>query len=326
MFFMKFPWTMSLLLLASTAIAVPNSAANKNTLRTASAIAFADETVLQLRLEAIDLPVSVRLTPAVQEYVREFTTYGKKGSESMLGRTVQYFPTFERYLDLYGLPRQLKYLAMVESSLRPDAVSDAGAAGLWQLMPATAQQYGLTINSYIDERLDLIRSTEAAVRLLADLHKQFGSWELALAAYNCGPGNVQKAIRAGGSRDFWEIRELLPSQTQVYVPRFIAAAYLAEYYTDHNLEPAFPDYDQRITRSIKVFSQLPLSKVASITGVSASLIRKLNPAFTQGVIPASPKGYHLVLPQMGMLAFQDYLDRSPSQSIKTDFSAATSMR
>lgn len=307
---------MSLLLLALPAIAVTNSAAEKT--HSNQSVFFADETLLQTRLNALELPVSIRLTPSVENFVSEFTTTGKKGSEAMLGRSALYFSIFEYYLNLYGLPSQLKYLAMVESNLSPSAVSDAGAAGLWQLMTTTAQQYGLHVNSYVDERRDPYRSTEAAVRYLADLYKQFGSWELALSAYNCGPGNVQKAIRSGGSKDYWTIREFLPAQTQVYVPRFIAAAYLAEYYTQHGLQPDFPEYDLRFTRTIKVFSQLPLNKVASITGISINVIRKLNPAFCQGIIPASNNGHFLTLPELGIMAFQDYLRWSGNNSIQTD--------
>lgn len=310
---------MSLLLLAMPAIAVTNSAAEKTH---PSAFVKIDETLLQTRLKALDLPISIRLTPSVESFVYEFTTTGKRGSEVMLGRSVLYFSIFEYYLNLYGLPEQLKYLAMVESNLSPNAISAAGAAGLWQLMTTTAQHYGLHVNSYVDERRDPYRSTEAAVRFLSDLYRQFGAWELALAAYNCGAGNVQKAIRAAGSKDFWAIREHLPSQTQVYVPRFIAAAYLAEYYTQHDLQPEFPEYDMRFTRTIKVYSQLPLSKVASITGISINVIRKLNPAYTQGVIPASSKGHFLTLPQLGILAFQDYLRWSGNNSIKTDLASA----
>lgn len=308
---------MSLLLLALPAIAVHHSAA-ANITHSDVYVVELDETLLQTRLQALSLPVSVRYTPSVQTFISEFTTYGKKGSEAMLGRTVLYFPVFEYYLNQYGLPSQLKYLAMVESNLRPNATSDAGAAGLWQLMPSTAQQLGLHVNTYVDERRDPHESTEAAVRFLADLYKQFGSWELALAAYNCGPGNVQKAIRTGGSKDFWKIREYLPAQTQVYVPRFIAAAYLAEYYSLHGLQPAFPEYDLRFSRTIKVYSQLPLSKVASITGISINVIRKLNPAYRQGIVPASTKGHFLTLPERGILAFQDYLRWSGNEGIKTD--------
>ena len=319
---MNFPWTTSLLVLALTAFAVPHSiAAEKKSHSNAFAVAI-DESLLQTRLRALDLPVSIRFTPSVQSFVNEFINSGRNGSESMLGRTVLYFPAFEFYLNLYGLPSQLKYLAMVESGLRPGAISDAGAAGLWQLMTTTAQQYGLHVNSFVDERQDPHRSTEAAVRYLADLYKQFGSWELTLAAYNCGPGNVQKAIRSGGSRDFWTIRDYLPSQTQVYVPRFIAAAYLAEYYSQHGLQPEFPEYDLRFSRTIKVYSQLPLSKLASITGVSISVIRKLNPAFRQGIIPASTRGHYLTLPELGIMAFQDYLRWSGNESIKTDLVSA----
>jgi len=315
---MKIPWTTSLLLLALTAFAVPNNSSAEKKITSNAFAGAIDESLLQTRLRALDLPVDTRSTTSVQNSISEFITNGRKGSEAMLGRTVLYFSAFEYYLNQYGLPAQLKYLPMVESGLRPTAVSEMGATGLWQLMSSTARHYGLHVNSYVDERRDLHRSTEAAVRYLADLYDQFGTWELTLAAYNCGPSNVQKAIRLGGSRDYWKIRQYLPAQTKVYVTRFIAAAYIAEYYSNHGLEPKYPDYDVRFSRTIKVYSQLPLSKLASVTGVPINVIRKLNPAFRQGIVPASARGHFLTLPELGIMALQDYLRWSGKENVKTD--------
>lgn len=173
----------------------------------------------------------------IRRIIDEHLTLGRRDAEITLGRAEFYFPIFERTLAARRLPEALKYVPLVESRLRVQATSSAGAKGLWQFMEGTAQAYHLKITETEDERLDPVRSTKAAARLLSDLHAQFGDWLLALAAYNCGPGNVQKAIRLGGSTDYWEIEQHLPRQTQRYIPTFIAVAYVAAHYEQHGLNP-----------------------------------------------------------------------------------------
>jgi membrane-bound lytic murein transglycosylase D len=244
-------------------------------------------------------------------------TYGYKQSEKMLGRSVMYFPIFEHYLKQYNLPVELKYLPMIESALRPNAVSGAGATGLWQFMSPTATELGLRNDHLVDERRDPYKATEAAVKYLAGLYERFGDWELALSAYNCGPGNVWKAVKLGGTRNYWKIREFLPQETQDYLPRFIAASYLGEYYTLHHLVPSMPEYDLQFTKTIKVYSAVPVKKIAAAANISESVIYKLNPAYTKGVIPFNENGNYLVLPELGMIAFKDYL-KSSNDPIQTD--------
>ncbi|MCB0643266.1 MAG: transglycosylase SLT domain-containing protein, partial [Phaeodactylibacter sp.] len=233
------------------------------------------------------------------------------------GRAVLYFPIFEHYLKQYNLPLELKYLPMIESALRPNAVSGVGATGLWQFMSPTATELGLRNDHLVDERRDPYKSTEAAVKYLAGLYERFGNWELALSAYNCGAGNVWKAVKSGGTRNYWQIREFLPQETRDYIPRFIAASYLGEYYTLHHLAPSMPDYDMQFTKTIKVYSAITVSKIASAANISESVIYKLNPAYQKGVLPYNANGNYLVLPELGMIAFKDYL-RMSNDPIQTD--------
>lgn len=280
------------------------------------------------RLSQLSLPISMPANPLVKTYIRRYITHGYQESEAMLGRSGLYFPIFEHYLRQNNMPEELKYLPIVESSLRPHAVSAAGATGLWQLMAGTARELGLQVDASFDERRDPNRSTEAAVRYLQNLHERFDSWELALAAYNCGPGNVLKAIRASGSRDYWQLMHFLPRETQQYVPRFIAASYLAEFYSEHNLSPTPLDYDMQFTRTIRVFSRTTFKQLASITGFSEQTFAKLNPAYRNGFVPASTKGNMLILPEMGATRLRDFLSWTGSKQIETDLqlSSATAQR
>jgi membrane-bound lytic murein transglycosylase D len=310
---MKYPWTVNLFLVV--ALAVPAAGGTTHMYKASSTF---DESAIQTRLTRLTIPVTAKYTTTVKDHIFRYVTYGRRDAEKMLARRDLYFPVFEYYLNQYQLPEELKYLPIVESNLLPHASSSAGAAGLWQLMPSTAKHLGLRINWQMDERKDVYKSTEAAVSYLAELFQEFKSWELALAAYNCGPGNVRKAIRNSGSRDYWKLRPYLPSETQKYIPRFIAASYIAEYYTQHDLLPERVDYELQFTRTIKVYSQVNLKKIATLAEVPLQTIRKLNPAYVHGYIPANSQGNYLILPAMGMMAFKDKLRWSGNQSIKTD--------
>ncbi len=175
------------------------------------------EDEIRFRFQLMRSPVSPVFDDDVEAYLRRYLTYGSKETEEMLGRAETIFPIVEHYLALHGLPEQLKYIPMVESSCVIYAVSTRGAAGLWQFIPSTATHFGLSINQYIDERMDPYKSTEAAVKYLKRLYDRFGSWELALAAYNCGPTRLSRTIQAFGSNDFWKIKEGLPKETQRYI-------------------------------------------------------------------------------------------------------------
>lgn len=256
------------------------------------------------------MPVALHYNAAIRENIRRYVSNGYRDSEKMLGRTPLYFPIFEHELKRMGLPEGLKYLAIIESSLKADVRSHVGAAGLWQLMSGTARELGLRVDGSIDERLDPYKSTRAALKYLKSLYDRYGSWELAIAAYNSGPGTINRAIRLGGSKDFWKIRQYLPSETRNYVPRFIAAAYLAEYYKEYNIQPEYPDYELQFTRTALVYDYISFKKLSKITRVPISTLRKLNPAYIAGYIPRNEAGNFLILPEMGMMAFSDYLQWS----------------
>ena len=297
---MKIPWTKTLVLLFFlTGLVLP-----------AKAGGIGSDEEIKDRLSCLDLPVALHYNAAIRENIRRYVSSGYRDSEKMLGRTPLYFPIFEHELKRMGLPEGLKYLAIIESSLKADVRSHVGAAGLWQLMSGTARELGLRVDGSIDERLDPYKSTRAALKYLERLYNRYGSWELAIAAYNSGPGTINRAIRLGGSKDFWKIRQYLPSETRNYVPRFIAAAYLTEYYKEYDIQPDYPDYELQFTRTALVYDYISFKKLSKITRVPISTLRKLNPAYIAGYIPRNEAGNFLVLPEMGMMAFSDYLQWS----------------
>lgn len=283
-----------------------------------------DDELVKDRLQMMISPVNLKFDQQTKEYVQAYTTYGYRGAEKMLGKTTLYFPLFEEYLREYNLPQQLKYLPMIESQLNPHATSRAGAVGLWQFMPSTAKELGLTIGTYTDERKDPNKSTEAAVRHLKRMHDNFGNWELAIAAYNCGAGNVRKAIRQSGSRDFSQLKKFLPRETQKYLPRFVAASYIAENFHFHGLKPDLPEYDLSMTATVKLYSSITFSKIASLSGVSLQDVQKLNPSYNRAVIPASKKGNYLILPEIGMIRLQNHLKYSNIKTNNPELNAASS--
>jgi membrane-bound lytic murein transglycosylase D len=217
--------------------------------------------------------------------------------EYMLGVGAYYFPIFEQALDAAGLPIELKYLPVIESALNPKAYSVAGASGLWQFMYGTGKVYGLVGNSLIDERRDPIKATNAAVRYLRDLHNIYNDWSLVIAAYNCGPGNVNKAIRrAGGKRDYWAIYPYLPRETRGYVPAFIGATYAMTYYKEHGICPAKIEMPM-VCDTVMLNERLHLSQVAEVLGVDLSVLQSLNPQYRKDIIPGNGTPYSLCLPQ-----------------------------
>ncbi len=239
----------------------------------------------------------------VKHFIDFYTINKRNRAEIVLGRAVIYFPLIEKYIRKYRLPDELKYLPTLESTLNPTAVSKAGAAGLWQLMPATAKAYGLVVNDIVDERFDPHKSTEAALLYLRDLHRRFGDWSLALAAYNCGPTRLRKKIKKANTKDFWKLSSSLPKQTQKYVPHFIAVSYLMNYYQFHDLNPEYPDYSFQFTTSTKVFHQISFKQIAKEAGISLELIKTLNPSYKRGVIPDSKEGNFLILPDFAISDF-----------------------
>lgn len=257
--------------------------------------------VIQQRLNMLDAqsPFDMAYTEEVQPYINLYA-YKRRGLvERMLGLAQLYYPIFEEQLDKYNLPLELKHLAVIESALNPTATSRAGARGLWQFMYATGKMYNLEITSYVDERCDPYKSTVAACEFLQYLYSVYGDWQICLAAYNAGPGNINKAIRraGGGKKTYWEIRPFLPRETQAYVPAFIAAAYIMTYHQEHNLYSVAPRATFYDVDSVNVKQQLNFSQVETILGIPHDQLTFLNPMYKLGVVPqgvTSP--YHLILP------------------------------
>ena len=254
---------------------------------------FPDEVYAE-RLSLLPTIIPMPYNAAVRKCIDGYLERGRRQVSFLLGAANFYIPLFEETLDRYGLPLELKYLPIVESALNPSAVSRAGAAGLWQFMLATGKQYGLESNSLIDDRRDPLKSTESAARYLQELHRIFGDWTLALAAYNCGPGNVSKAIRrAGGVNDFWVIYPFLPQETRGYVPAFIAANYVMNYYCEHGICPLEADFSFR-SDTVMVGRKLHLGQIAAVTDTKIEVLRALNPQYKVDIIPSG--GYALRLP------------------------------
>ncbi len=269
-----------------------------------------DEEAIKARLEKLSNEiVQPRYNTVVRSYLLTYTARKRDKAEEILGRRLMYFPLIEEYLEQHNMPKDLRYLPVVESALNPKAVSRAGAVGLWQFMPSTGRYYGLDINDYVDERCDPNRSTVAALRYLRALHDRFGDWELAIAAYNSGGGRVSRAIKRARSKDFWRIRPFLPRETSNYVPAFIAATYLLHHYEDHGLRPRYPELDLQLTSSIRLYERMDFYEIAQITGLPLDIIETLNPSYGKGFIPSAPgEGNHLILPKRVMPAFEDYLN------------------
>ena len=306
------PLFLSTCLLFGAAVSAPTAALENRISR----FAALDDDVLRERVLAIEGPVKPVYTAEVRRMIGSYVTTGYHETERMLGRAALYFPTFEHYLYERDLPQELKYLPIVESRLRPRAVSPVGATGLWQLMRGTAADLGLRMDYYMDERRDPERATMAALDYLAYLYGRFDSWELALAAYNCGGGTVSKAIRrAGGERDFWTIRAYLPKETQLYLSRYIAASYVAENYYRHDLFPHYPAPETQLTRTTTVYSQLSFRQLEAITETPMATLKLLNPSYRRSLIPRSRVGYPLRLPEAAMERLTAYRWMHPAHRI-----------
>ena len=242
-------------------------------------------------------PFSIVYNQYIKGYVNMYAKRRKKTTAKMLGLAPIYFPLFEENLDKYDMPLELKYLPIVESALNPKAKSRVGATGLWQFMYRTGKAYGLEVTSYYDERRDIYKATDAACRYLKKLHSMYDDWDLALAAYNCGPGNVNKAIRrSGGKKSYWEIRNYLPRETRGYVPAFMAVNYIMNYATEHNIYPITPDIACFKTDTITVDNHLSFSQISETLDIPLEYIQYLNPTYKQNFIPNAGKANTLCLP------------------------------
>lgn len=248
------------------------------------------------RLRRLPNLIEMPYNEVVQDYIDQYTGRLRRSVSFMLGVQNFYVPIFEEALEAEGVPLELKYLPVVESAFDPMATSRVGAAGLWQFMVPTAKHYGLTVNSLLDERRDPIKSSQAAARYLKDLYKSFGDWTLAIAAYNCGRNNVLKAIkRAGGARDYWAIYPYLPRETRGYVPAFIAANYVMNYYCDHKIPP-MKTIAPAETDTVTVSRNLYLAQVAAACNLDVETVQAMNPQYRAGVVPGNSQPCALRLP------------------------------
>ena len=247
---------------------------------------FADSVYIN-RIKNLQSAIDLSYNKTVRNFIHVYTLERREKVEIMLGLKSYYFPLFERIFDQYEIPLELKYLAIIESALNPRAISRAGATGIWQFMYGTGKLYELTINSFVDERRDPLKATYAAGKYLKDLYQIFGKWDLAIAAYNCGPGNVRKAIyRAGGKNNFWDIYYFLPYETRGYFPAFVAAMYVMNYHESHNLYPKPIDIPY-LTDTLMVNQKLHLKQVSEVLGIPLKQLQDLNPQYRRNLIPAS---------------------------------------
>lgn len=288
------------------------------------------------KLQRIPSVMELSYNQPVQECIDRYSGSMKGQMAYLLGAANFYMPIFEEALEAYGLPLELRFLPIIESALKPTAVSRAGATGLWQFMLATAKLYNLEVNSLVDERRDPVKASYAAAHFLSDLYKVFGDWNLVIAAYNCGPSNVTKAItRSNGVRDYWQIYPYLPKETRGYVPAFIAANYIMTYYCDHNICPMRTTLPEA-TDTVAINQNLHLAQVAAVCNLDIEMLRELNPTYRRDIIPGATKPYYLRLPQKDMstfLAMEDsiykynadqYLTKRAVTTVKNDGGTAKS--
>ena len=254
------------------------------------------DSVYKARLQALPFVIEVPYNAVVRNYILRYIKHSPRQVASLQRRSTYYFPMFQDILARYGLPYELCYLPVIESALEPTAVSRAGAVGLWQFMLATGKTYGLQVNSLVDERRDPIKASFAAAHYLSDLYKVFGDWNLVIAAYNCGPANVNKAIqRSGGSKDYWQIYPYLPKETRGYVPAFIAANYMMTYYSKHNICPMHSTLPAQ-TDTVMVARNIHLQQIAGVLGIDIEQLRALNPMYRHDVVPGATQPYAIRLP------------------------------
>ena len=284
--------------------------------------------VVKKRLAKLDArsPFNIEYNPALENTIKAFLKNRTKAFERLMAISEFYFPMFEEHLAKYNIPMELKYLAIVESALNPRAKSRVGASGLWQFMYPTGKQYNLEVNSYVDERYDPLKATEAACQYLSSLYEIFGDWSLVLASYNAGPGNVSKAIRrSGGSQNYWNIRKNLPRETANYVPAFLATMYIYEFRKEHGLQPKKAALTYFETDTIQIKRQMSFKQISELLDIPVQQLEFLNPIYKLNVIPYElEKPHFLRLPKnkIGLFVSNEdkvyaYLDYLESQKEKT---------
>lgn len=285
------------------------------------------DSVYKARLAQLPMVIDMSYNKIVRNYIHMYSHKRRNLVENIMGKSEYYFPIFEQILDANEMPLELKYLPVIESALNPIAVSKAGATGMWQFMYYTGKMYKLEINSFVDERRDPIKSTYAAVNFLKDLYNIYEDWILVIAAYNCGPGNVNKAIRrSGGKRDYWDIYYHLPRETRGYVPAFIAATYVLNYYDEHNLKSKKCDLPI-LCDTVMTTQRIHLEQISHVMDLPIDEIRNLNPQYRRDIIPGKGKSYAVRLPfqetgrfidlQDSIIAYNDSVYFNPAALSKT---------
>jgi len=268
---------------------------------------FPDSVYIE-RLNKINSIIKLRYNSIIRNHIHVYTIKQRKNFSAILGLKDYYFPMIEDIFDSYGLPSELKYMAIIESALNANAVSRVGATGLWQFMYSTGRMYGLTINSIVDDRRDPVKATHAAAKYIRDLYKIYNDWILVIAAYNCGPGNVNKAIRRSGNRkDYWEIYYRLPRETRGYIPQYVAATYAVNYFTEHKIRP-LPLNIPVSTDTIMVNKDIHLNQISEVMGIQLGELRALNPQYRTGLVPGSATPLALTLPMSHLGDFIDLND------------------
>ncbi|MCR5130650.1 MAG: transglycosylase SLT domain-containing protein [Prevotella sp.] len=267
-----------------------------------------EEDVFIERLSKLPTSIEMPYNEVVRKFIDRYSGQLRRSVGIMLGMQNFYMPIFEQALETYGLPLELKYLPVIESALKPNAVSRVGATGLWQFMITTGKQYGLEVNTLVDERRDPVKASYAAARYLRDLYKIFHDWHLVIAAYNCGPENINKAFhRAGGTKDYWEIYPYLPAETRGYVPAFIAANYIMNYYCDHNICPLLTDLPAK-TDTVVISRDVHFDQIAGVIGIDVKQLEELNPQYRRQIVNGNNKPSAIRLPMNYVGPFLDNED------------------
>ena len=260
------------------------------------------DAVMKERLENMNSFITLPYNEKVRNFMVLYSEKMPSKMSNILGLCQYYMPIFEETFSQYNLPDELKYVAIIESALNPTAVSRAGAKGMWQFMTKTAKSYGLEINSFVDERLDPFKSSDAAARYLEDSYNLFGDWNLAISSYNCGPGNVNKAIRRSGRRDFWSVYEYLPRETRGYVPAFVGAMYAIKYSKEYGITPNSAQMPLQVD-TFMIHKNLHFQQISDLVGIPMEEIQQLNPQYIKDIIPGNTKPYVLRLPYTYSSAF-----------------------
>lgn len=278
-----------------------------------------DASVYKLRLSKLPTIIEMPYNDVVQKFIDLYSGQLRRSVSYMLGAQNFYMPIFEEALEVYGLPLELKYLPVIESALNPRAVSRVGATGLWQFMLNTGKRYGLTVNSLVDDRRDPVKSSYAAAHYLSDLYKIYGDWNLVIAAYNCGPEKINQAIHRSKQNDYWQIYPYLPRETRGYVPAFIAANYIMNYYCEHNICPMMTELPAK-TDTVEIKRDLYFEQIAHGLGIDIDQVAALNPQYRRSIINGSWRPSPLRLPAMLVTKFIDNED-SIYNYVPTDMNA-----